>query len=144
MTETTNRVPITDGIFQWPADNPQLLGSECPECGQVTFPQSTVCGNPDCGHTRSVDSTLLSDTGTLYSYTVQEVEHKPPYDYHDAPFAIGAIELPEGINVVSKLTTTDMETLEIGMEMALTVDTLYEEDGTEYVTYYFEPTEGSA
>ena len=141
MTDPADSVPITDGIFQWPAEEPRLLGSECPSCGHVSFPTSSVCGNPDCGHLDSVESTLLSETGTLYSYTIQHVEHKPPYDYHTAPFAIGTIELPEGINVVSKLTTTEKHRLEIGMEMRLTVDTLYEEDDTEYVTYYFEPVE---
>lgn len=144
MTNETAKVPITDGIFEWPSDDPRLRGTKCPSCGSVSFPESTVCGNPDCGHTGSVESTLLSDTGTLYSYTIQNVDHKPPYDYHSAPFAIGAIELPEGINLVSKLTTTDTDVLEIGAEMQLTIDTLYEEDDTEYLTYYFEPVEGPA
>jgi uncharacterized OB-fold protein len=144
MTEPAERVPITDGIFQWPADEPQLLASKCPSCGHVTFPQSTVCGNPECGHTGSVESTLLSDSGNLYSYTIQKVDHKPPYHYHDAPFALGTIELPEGINVISKLTTTDKDVLEIGMEMTLAIDTVRKDDETEYVTYYFEPAEGSA
>jgi uncharacterized OB-fold protein len=144
MTDETDRVPITDGIFQWPSDDPQLLGTECPSCGHVSFPQSSVCGNPDCPSTDSVESTLLSDTGTLYSYTIQRVDHKPPYDYHDIPLAIGTVELPENINLVSKLTTADTDILEIGMEMKLTVGTLYEENGTEYLTYYFEPTEDTA
>lgn len=141
MAGNTNSVPITDGLFEWPSEDPRLLGSECPSCEHVSFPESSVCGNPDCGYTDSVDSTQLSDTGTLYSYTIQTVDHKEPYAYHSIPFAIGAIELPEGINIISKLTTTNTDILEIGMDMTLSIDTLYEEDGTEYMTYYFEPTE---
>lgn len=139
MSDQATVVPVTEGLFEWPSEEPRLIGSKCVSCGHVSFPESSVCGNPDCPPRASVDPVRLSDTGTLYSYTVQRVDHKEPYAYHSAPVPIGTIELPEGINLVSKLTTAETERLEIGMQMQLTVDTLYEEDGTEYLTYYFEP-----
>lgn len=140
MSKSKESVPIEDGLFTWPSDEPRLIGSECPECGDVTFPESTTCGNPDCMQD-SMDRTELSITGTLYSYTVHNVELKEPYSYHSEPYAIGTIELPEGLNIVSKLTVVDDDELEIGMEMDLTVDELYEDEDSVYVTYFFEPTD---
>ena len=31
-------VPVAEGVFTWPADEPQLIGSRCTACGIVTFP----------------------------------------------------------------------------------------------------------
>lgn len=141
MVDVEERTPIEEGLFEWPADEPQLLGSECPACGAIEFPESKTCGNPDCDCRESTERTLLSTTGTLYSYTIHHTEHKEPYTYHSVPYGIGTVELPEGINLISKLTTADPAELEVGMEMEFTVDTLYEADETEYMTYFFEPTE---
>ena len=30
--------PIADGLFTWPAEEPQLIGSRCEECAATTFP----------------------------------------------------------------------------------------------------------
>jgi uncharacterized OB-fold protein len=135
------KVPIVEGLFTWPSNKPQLIGSKCPLCGSVQFPKSNVCNNPDCDHSKSPEESLLSDEGTLYSYTVHAYDLSDPFAYHKAPYAIGAIELPEGINVIARLTTVEKEKLKIGMRMRFKVDKLYEDEEKVYLTYFFQPEE---
>jgi uncharacterized OB-fold protein len=138
-SQNKKKVPIVEGLFTWPSDKPRLIGSKCPVCGSVQFPRSSVCNNPDCDHSSAPDEIYLSTEGTLYSYTVHAYDLRSPFDYHKAPYAIGAVELPEGIIVVARLKETDKEKLKIGMKMKLIVDKLYEDEENEYLTYFFEP-----
>jgi uncharacterized OB-fold protein len=72
-------------------------------------------------------------------YTIQRYALRPPFDYHKAPYAIGAVELPEGIIVVGRLTMTEEEKLKIGMKVVLKVDELYSDKENVYLTYFFKP-----
>lgn len=53
------------------------------------------------------------------------------------PFGIGLVELPEGINVLGMLTTT--ENLKIGLEVELLVEGLYRDGDNEVMTWKFRP-----
>lgn len=133
-------VPIVEGLFTWPSDHPRLIGSRCPVCGSVQFPKSSVCNNPDCDHSRPTEEVLLSEEGILYSYDVHTYDLREPFEYHKAPYAIGAVEFPEGITILARLTSA--ENLRIGMKLRLKVDKLYEDGNNVYLVYYFEPMEG--
>ena len=50
------RVPVADGVFTWPADDPQLIGSRCTACGIVTFPAQDSC--PRCASTDMAEHLL--------------------------------------------------------------------------------------
>ena len=63
-----SRVPIAEGVFTWPADEPQLIGSRCTECGMVTFPAQASC--PRDGST-AMEEHLLARRGTLWAWTTQ-------------------------------------------------------------------------
>ena len=43
------RVPVAEGVFTWPSDDPRLIGSRCAACGIVTFPAQASC--PRCAST---------------------------------------------------------------------------------------------
>ncbi len=132
-------VPIMDGLFEWPSENPRLIGSKCPRCGSIQFPKSNVCNNPDCDHSVNVEECFLSTEGTLYTYTIHAYSLREPFQYHKAPYIIGAVELPEGLIVVGRLKVSDEKMLRIGMKMKLKIDKLYEDDENVYLTYFFEP-----
>ncbi|MHA1834176.1 MAG: Zn-ribbon domain-containing OB-fold protein, partial [Candidatus Baldrarchaeia archaeon] len=136
------KVPIIEGLFTWPSDKPQLIASKCPLCGSIQFPASNVCNNPECDHEKPPEKILLSTEGTLYSYTIHMYDLRPPFEYHKAPFAIGAVEFPEGLIIVGRLTTTDEKKLKIGMKVRLKVSELYADEEKSYLTYFFEPVEG--
>jgi len=143
MAEKTRRkVPIVDGLFTWSPDGPRLIATRCPACGSIQFPKSNVCNNPECDHSRPVEECLLSPEGILYSYTIHRYSLPEPFSYHKAPYAIGAVELPEGIIVLGRLAFSDEKALRIGMKVRLKVDKLYENGDTTYLTYFFEPVGG--
>ena len=74
-------------------------GSRCATCSFVTFPAQDAC--PSCGGD-AVAPTLLSRTGTLWTWTRQRFQPKnPPYLGREpanefVPYGVGFIELPEG------------------------------------------------
>jgi len=134
-------VPVVEGLFTWPSDKPQLIGTKCLSCGSYFFPKTLSCNNPDCEE-KKVEEVLLSRRGKLYSYTMQHYTPPPPAKFSEpfVPYGIGLVELPEGIRVIGRLTTSHTGELRIGMDVELTVEKICEDDqGNELVTYKFKP-----
>ena len=113
--------PVGEGLFTWPADDPQLIGSRCEGCGVVAFPQQDSC--PSCTGTQ-VSPYLLSRTGTLWTWTIQGFRPKsPPYEgpVDFEPYPVGYVELPGEVKVESLLVDVEPGALAIGMPMELTI-----------------------
>jgi uncharacterized OB-fold protein len=138
MTE----VPIAEGLFTFPAAEPQLIGSRCTECGIITFPAQGSC--PRCAST-AMEEHLLARRGRLWAWTTQDFPPpSPPYagptGKEFVPFAVGYVELPGEVKVETRLTETDPAALEIGMEMELAlVPFRTNDDGDGVVTFAFAP-----
>jgi uncharacterized OB-fold protein len=134
------RVPIAEGIFTWPADAPQLIGSRCTDCGIVTFPAQESC--PRCAST-AMEAHLLPRRGRLWAWTTQEFPPPaPPYAgaTGDAfvPYAVGYVQLGDEVKVETRLT--ELDGLEIGMEMELAlVPFRTDAEGNEVVAFAFAP-----
>ena len=136
------QVPVAEGIFTFPSDAPQLIGSRCTGCGIVTFPSQSSC--PRCASTEMTEQ-LLARRGHLWAWTTQEFPPpSPPYagatgkDF--VPFAVGYVELPGEVKVETRLTESDANVLQSGMEMELTlVPFRTDDDGNEVVTFAFRP-----
>jgi uncharacterized protein len=115
---------------------PRLLGSRCERCGTVTFPRQGSC--PRCTSTE-VREHALATRGTLWSWTIQCFEPKPPYVAPNGdpfePYGVGYVELPGEVRVETRLTVADPARLRIGMPMELT--TVPAHGGK--VTYAFRP-----
>jgi uncharacterized OB-fold protein len=97
-----------------------LTGSRCQHCGTVAFPPARGCQS--CG--RSSQATLtLGGHGTVWGFTVQRFAPKsPPYVAPAGgfvPFAVGYVELPEGVKVEAVLDCTDFAELDNGAEVTL-------------------------
>ena len=60
-----------------------------------------------------------------------------PAFHFEAPYAIGWIELPEGVRVFSQLKGWEEKPLEVGMDMELEIDKLWEEESKEVIGYKF-------
>lgn len=139
----SSRIPVSEGVFTWPSDEPRLLGSRCVTCGNHTFPVQSGC--PKCTGTET-EVVELSRRGTLWTWTVQGFPPKAPPYAGDAdpktfrPFGVGYVELPGEVKVEARLTESDPERLHIGMEMELVIVPLATDaDGNEVVTYAFQP-----
>jgi uncharacterized OB-fold protein len=137
-----SRVPVADGIFTWPADEPALIGSRCTACGIVTFPTQDSC--PRCSSTAMVEH-ILSRRGRLWAWTTQQFPPpSPPYTgpTGDAfvPFGIGYLDLAGEVKVEARLTESDPDALSPGMDMELVLVPFRTDDkGNEIVTFAFRP-----
>jgi uncharacterized OB-fold protein len=140
-------VPVAEGVFTWPSDDPHLIGTRCTACGIVTFPSQDSC--PRCASTAMAQH-LLARRGRLWAWTTQEFPPpSPPYggatgrDF--VPFAVGYVELPGEVKVETRLTETDPNVLTHGMDMELTVVPFRtDDDGNEVMTFAFRPSESTA
>lgn len=138
------RVPVAEGVFTWPSDEPRLIGSRCAGCGIVTFPRQDSC--PRCAATEMPEH-RLARRGRLWAWTTQEFPPpSPPYagPTGDAfvPYAVGYVELADGVKVETRLTET--KGLVIGMDMDLVVVPFrIDDEGNEVVTFAFRPVGGA-
>jgi uncharacterized OB-fold protein len=142
MTRVPTRVPLAEGIFTWPSDEPRLIGCRCTACGIVTFPVQDAC--PRCAGT-AMEEHLLARRGRLWAWTTQEFPPpSPPYAGPTgdafAPFAVGYVALADEVKVEARLTRT--EGLRIGMDVELALVPFRLDDaGNEVVTFAFRPVD---
>ncbi len=138
---TTNQVPVVEGLFAETSEGPRLLGSTCATCKTPYFPKSPVCHNADCDETKMEDANF-GPHGTLWSYTVQYYPPPPParYDEPYVPYALGLVDLVEGLRVLARISTDDPEGLQPGTDVELVLERLYGDgEGNEVITWKFRP-----
>lgn len=140
-SQSVKKVPISQDFFTQPLEpleKVRLKGRRCIKCGEVFLGKPDDCEN--C-QSANLEAVVLSDKGKLYSYTV--VRNRPPGDYKGednpfVPFAVGLVALPEGVILLSRLAKCDFNSLKIGMDVKLAVDTLYkDEKGNDVLIYTF-------
>ena len=135
------RIPVTEGLFAETAEGPRLLGSRCGGCQTPYFPKSAVCHNPDCTGGTMVDS-MFGPGGTLWSVAIQDYPPPAParYDEPYTPYAMGVVDLDDGLRVLGRIVSDDPHALEPDSAVDLVVDLLHhDDDGAEVVTWKFRP-----
>jgi uncharacterized protein len=133
---------IKDDFFSkplHPLEGVTLMGTRCRDCGEVFMGKAIACQR--C-QSENLESIALSRTGKLYSYTINW--NKPPGEYKGPdpfqPYAVGLVELPEGIRLVSVLTGIDFNNIKIGMPLQLSIEELYKDkDNNTVLTFKFKP-----
>lgn len=137
---TLEQRAVAEELFRVSEDGPALLATRCSGCGTYYFPKSLSCRNPKC-ETKVVQEVLFGRRGRVHSYTVQS--YRPPALFRmDAwePFALGLVELTEGLRVLGMLTGCPLDEVRIDMRVELVVEALYrDESGRNVVTYKFAP-----
>jgi uncharacterized OB-fold protein len=98
---------------------PVLEGSRCRTCGTVAFPAARGCQR--CGR-HEMEPLELGRRGRVWGFTVQRFAPKsPPYVVPAEgfkPFAVGYVELPDGVKVEAILECADFSELD-GAEVSL-------------------------
>jgi len=128
-----DQIPVREGLFSEEGGG-KLLANRCKACGRIYFPKAPFCF--DCLEKEMEDLTL-SRRGKLYSYTIGRM----PSGHFQPPYAIGLVDLPEGIRVFAPLTTTEDETLKVGTEMEVSIEELWQEGDQRVMGYKFRPVE---
>jgi uncharacterized OB-fold protein len=133
------RTPVVSNIFAELPEGPRLLGTRCRTCETPYFPRSAVCHNPDCKSSKIEDATF-GPSGTLWSVAVQDYPPPAParFDKPYRPYAMGVVDLDDGLRVIGRLTTDDPGSAKVGARVELVIDTLcHDEQGNEVVTWKF-------
>ncbi|MEV2228376.1 OB-fold domain-containing protein [Streptomyces phaeochromogenes] len=99
----------------------RLLIQRCDGCRTLRFPWlpgCNACGCPDW------DTVEAGGEGTVYSYVVM---HHPPFPAFDPPYAVGLIELAEGVRMISNVVGVPNDRVRIGMPVRLEFEQVDEE-----------------
>ena len=125
------KVPIREGLLTERIDG-DLVGFRCKSCNHILPPLAMTCYY--C-YGEDLERLALSRQGKLYSYTVVYQPHKR----FEVPYAIGYIELPEGLRIFSHLKEKAGKPFQVGMDMELVVEKLWDENENEIIGPKFQP-----
>ncbi|HEY9563368.1 MAG TPA: OB-fold domain-containing protein [Nocardioides sp.] len=135
--------PAIEGWFTT-GPEPALLASACTECGNLAFPaEREFCKNPACSG-ESFETRELSRRGTVWSYT--DAQYQPPAPYIPAadpyvPFALAAVELPEGLVILGQLANGfGVNDVKVGSPVELIVETAWTDEDGEKTMWKWLPT----
>ena len=112
----------------------RLIGGRCRACASLRFPMRRICA--ECQ--QDMAPAELSTVGTLYTFTI--VRSAPPGYRGEVPYALGVVELTDGIRVSTTVTADDLDAIMIGQEVTLEPLTLG--DGAEAFTSFAFRTTG--
>jgi len=106
VTEST----VTLGRFFEQVRDGVLTAIRCEACGVLAVPPKELC--PECG-ARGWEPVPLSGEGTIASYTIIRVAPRGHAD--DAPYAIAAVRLREGVSLLGRVVDVPLDALAIGL-----------------------------
>ena len=125
-------ISFREGLFVKESKEVFLIGNRCEICGQIFFPSRPFCF--DCLSDR-MEPIRLGKKGNLYSYTTSYI----PSLHFVPPYIVGWIELAEGIRIFSPIKVSEGQNLEIGMDVELVIDELWQEENKSVVGYKAKP-----
>ena len=125
-------VPVRRDLFEMDkTGHPVLLGSRCRKCGEIYFPSKSHC---DGCHVGDLEIVRFGRRGKIHTFAIVR-QASPEFR---VPYAIGRVDVEEGVRVFTQLVHDELEKIEIGQEVELVLDRLFEEaDGTEILGYKY-------
>ncbi len=115
-------VPHTEPFWSAAREH-RLVLPRCTACSQVQFPPE-----PTCIYCGEAEFTWFEASGraSLYTWTAC---HPPllPYFAERAPWTVAAVELEEGVRMVTRLVDVDADAYEIGMPLTVSFEDVDEE-----------------
>lgn len=96
----------------------KLLGAKCKKCGKVHLPPRPIC---DGCYSREFDWSTISTTGKLLTYTII---HIAPAQFQSmTPYAMGIVELENGLKILGMIKDVALEQIKIGMNLTMGFET---------------------
>lgn len=114
MDDAQGLSPIAAGLWA-EGPPPRLIGGRKAN-GEIVFPLPDEPLQP-------LERVELSPTGTLWSWTSQEFQPKPPFSGPEPfePFLLGYIELANEVIVEGRIVGASIDRLKLGMPMRLVI-----------------------
>jgi len=115
----------------------KLMGGKCLNCGKIHLPPRPLCDK--CLSTR-FEWVELPQTGTLLTYTII---HVAPTQFQDmTPYAVGIIQLENGVRVPGIIRNTPLDSLKVGMKLKVEFEetpTSQTQQWPQWSRYHFVP-----
>ena len=90
----------------------RLVVQRCLSCGEYQFYPRALCAA--CAG--AMEWVHVSGRGTLYTYTIIRQNRSPAFAAL-SPYAVGMVELEEGVRMMSNIVDCDVEQLGVGMAL---------------------------
>jgi uncharacterized OB-fold protein len=105
--------PDNAALHYWQsAADGKLVLQRCVDCGAFQFYPRALCATC-AGETEWVDA---SGRGTLYTFTIIRQNRSEAF-VRLSPYAVGIVELEEGVRMMSNIVECDLDRLEVGMAL---------------------------
>jgi uncharacterized protein len=107
-----------------------MEAGKCKKCNAIHFPGRLIC--PGCG-SREFETIRLTGKGKLVTFTITRIA---PDGFGDqVPYAVGIVELDEGITIMGQITDCNPETLKIGDRLLAKFRRINQEGKTGMIIY---------
>jgi uncharacterized OB-fold protein len=131
-------LPVVDFLKLPDGADPYLEGHKCQACGAIFLGERAVCSK--CGARGKIEATKLSNTGTLYVYSIV---HRS-FPGIEVPYVSAIVDLDGGGTVKGNLINVEPNPEKIRPGMPVEVvykDALGRKDreGNSYISYFFQP-----
>lgn len=108
----------------------RLETKKCRQCGKIYFPPRLICA--ECG-SREFEPIRLADKGKVLTYTIIRV---PPHQFVDqAPYAVGIVELEDGVKLTAQIVDCSFDELRVGMPVKIEFRKIFEEGEAGIICY---------
>jgi len=92
----------------------KLMAGKCLKCGKIHLPPRPLCDN--C-FSKDFEWITISGKGKLLTYTVISIA---PQQFQSlAPYAVGIVELENGLKIPGMIQSLTQDQLKIGMDLTL-------------------------
>ena len=109
-----------------------LIGSKCDNCGEVFFPNRTIC--PNCRRNGKMRDITLSGLGKIESFTVI---NNPPKGFEEMySYVVGIIKLNEGPMISAQIVNKKDE-IAIGDKVRMIFRKISEDGNAGLISYGF-------
>ena len=92
----------------------RLEAGKCNSCEHISFPPRVVC--PKC-KSKEFETVNLSDEGTIKTFTIIRVASD--IFALQTPFAVGIVELNDGVRLTTQIADVDLDQLKIGLKVKM-------------------------
>ena len=113
----------------------KLLAGKCKKCGKVHLPPRPLCD--EC-FSNEFEWKEIPQKGKLLTYTIIQVA--PAQFQSMAPYAVGIVQLEDGVRIPGMIRGVALEQIKIGMELAFDFGTCTAtQQWPQWPRYYFKP-----
>ena len=127
--------PFTVSSFYAFVSEKRLMAAKCNNCGAVLLPPKPMCTKCLSTNLKWVE---FKGEGKLLSYTVIYIA--PEQFQSMTPYAVGIVELQNGLRLPGMIRDVKPEEIKIGMNLKIDFDTSISSQWPAWSRYFFKPT----